>query len=49
MPSEFRRVMFTNNELIEAIHDFNEVSRNKPPPGIILTCSPVSEADTKDR
>ena len=49
MPSEFRRVMFTNNELIEAIHDYNEVSRDKPPPGIILTCTPVSEADTKDR
>ena len=43
MPSEFRRIMFTNNELIEAIHDYNEVSRDKLPPGIILTRTPVSE------
>ena len=42
MPSEFRRIMFTNNELIEAIHDYNEVSRDKLPPGIILTRTPVS-------
>ena len=42
MPSEFRRIMFTNNELIETIHDCNEVSRDKLPPGIILTRTPVS-------
>ena len=45
MPSEFRRVMFTNNELIEAIHDYSEVAEDKLPPGIILTCTPVSEAE----
>ncbi len=49
MPSEFRRVMFTNNELIEAIHDYNEISQDKLPPGIILTCTPVSEAEVAVR
>ncbi len=49
MPSEFRRVMFTNNELIEAIHEYNEISQDKLPPGIILTCTPVSEAEVAVR
>ncbi len=49
MPSEFRRVMFTNNELIEAIHDYNEISRDKLPPGVILTCTPVSQAEVAVR
>ncbi len=37
--------MFTNNELIEAIHDYSKVAEDKLPPGIILTCTPVSEAE----
>ncbi len=41
--------MVTNNELIEAIHDYNEISRDRLPPGIILTCTPVSEADVAVR
>ncbi len=49
MPSEFRRVMFTNNEVIEAIHDYNEISQDKLPPGIILTCTPVSQAEVAVR
>ena len=49
MPSEFRRVMFTNNELIEAIHDYNEISQDKLPPGIILTCTSVSQAEVAVR
>ena len=49
MPSEFRRVMFTNNELIEAIHDYNKISPDKLPPGIILICTPVSEAEVAVR
>ena len=49
MPSEFRRIMFTNNELIEAIHDYNEIAQDKLPPGIILTCTPVSEAEVAVR
>ncbi len=49
MPSEFRRVMFTNNELIEAIHEYNEISQDKLPPGVILTCTPVSEAEVAVR
>ncbi len=49
MPSEFRRVTFTNNELIEAIHDHNLVSRDKLPAGMIVTCKPVSEPDVAVR
>ncbi len=49
MPSEFRRIMFTNNELIEAIHDYNGISQDKLPPGTILTCTPISEADVAVR
>ncbi len=49
MPSEFRRIMFTNNELIEAIHDYNEIAQDKLPSGIILTCTPVSEAEVAVR
>ncbi len=41
--------MFTNNELIEAIQDYNEIAQDKLPPGIILTCTPVSEADVAVR
>ncbi len=49
MRSEFRRIMFTNNELIEAIHDYNEISRDKLPPGIVPTCTPVSRAEVAVR
>ncbi len=49
MPSEFGRVMFTNNDVIEAIHDYNEISQDKLPPDIILTCMPDSEADVAVR
>ena len=49
MPSGFRRVMFTDTGLIEASHDYNEISKDQLPPGINLTCTPVSEADTKER
>ncbi len=49
MPSEFRRIMFTNNELIEAIHDYNMISPDKLPPGVILTCTPVSETEVAVR
>jgi hypothetical protein len=49
MPSEFRRIMFTNNELIEAIHDHNQVSQDKLPRGMIVTCKPVAEADVAVR
>ncbi len=49
MPSEFRRVMFTNDELIDAIHDYYEISQDKLPPGVILTCTPVSEAEVAVR
>ena len=41
--------MLTNNELIEAIHDYNEILQDKLPPGIILTCTPDSEADVAVR
>ncbi len=41
--------MFTNNESIEAIHDYDEVSRDKLPPGTVPTCTPVSQAEVAVR
>ncbi len=44
MPAETRRVIFTKNELIDAIYDYNQVAKKKLPPGMIVSCVPVSEA-----
>ncbi len=44
MPAETRRVIFTRNELIDAIYDYNQVAQKKLPPGMIVSCVPVSEA-----
>lgn len=44
MPAETRRVIFTKNELIEAIYDYNQVAQKKLPPGMVVSCVPVSEA-----
>jgi hypothetical protein len=43
MPSEYRQLLFSNNELIEALYEFNQVARTKLPPGMILSCTPVKE------
>ncbi len=44
MPAETRRVIFTKNELIDAIYDYNQIARKKLPSGMIVSCVPVSEA-----
>ncbi len=44
MPSEFRQVRFSNNELIEAPYEHNRVAQTKLPKGIIVSCTPVAEA-----
>ena len=44
MPAETRRVIFTKNELIEAIYDYNQIAEKKLPPGMVVSCVPVSEA-----
>ena len=43
MPSEFRQVLFSNNELLEALYEFNQVTQTKLPLGMILSCTPVVE------
>ncbi len=44
MPAEFRQILFTNNELIEALYEYNQVAQTKLPQGIIVSCTPVAEA-----
>lgn len=43
MPSETRKIVFSNNELITAINRHNQVSKNKLPKGMITTCKPLSQ------
>lgn len=43
MPSESRQVLFSNNEVIEALYEHNQVSETKLPQGIIVSCTPVAE------
>jgi hypothetical protein len=43
VPSEFRQILFTNNEVIEALYEYNQVVRGKLPPGMIVSCTPVAE------
>ena len=44
MPSEFRQIQFSNNELIEALYEHNRVAETKLPQGMIVSCKPVVEA-----
>lgn len=44
MPSEFRQILFSNNELIEALYEYNQTAQTKLPKGIIVSCTPVAEA-----
>ena len=43
MPAEFRQILFTNNELIEALYEYNQVAQTKLPQGTIVSCTPVAE------
>jgi hypothetical protein len=44
MPSEFRQILFSNNELIEALYEYNQAAEVKLPQGTIVSCTPVAEA-----
>lgn len=49
MPAETRRIIFTKNELIEAIYEHNQIAKKKLPPGMIVSCEAVSEAQVAVR
>jgi hypothetical protein len=43
VPSEFRQIVFSGNELIEALYEYNQVAQTKLPPGMVVSCTPVAE------
>ena len=43
MPSEYRRILFSNIELIEAFHEYSLAGPVKLPQGVIISCTPVAE------
>ena len=43
MPSEFRQILFSNKELIEALYEFDRAAQTKLLQGDILSCPPVEE------
>ena len=43
MPSEFRQILFSNRELIDAIYDYDRAAQTKLLQGDILSCTPVEE------
>ena len=43
MPAEYRQVLFSNNELIQALNGYNQVAQTKLPHGVIISCTPVAE------
>ena len=49
MPAELRQILFSNKELIEALHGHNQVAQNKLPQGTIISCTPVAEDEVAVR
>jgi len=49
VPSEYRQVLFSNNEVIEALYEHNQVAEAKLPRGMIVSCTPVAEVDVAVR
>ena len=43
MPSEFRQILFSNKELIEALCEYNQTAQTRLPQGVIVSCTPVAE------
>ena len=43
MPSEFRQILFSNKELIEALYEYDRAGQTKLLQGDILSCTPVEE------
>ena len=43
MPSEFRQILFSNREIIDALYEYDRTAKSKLLQGDILTCTPVVE------
>jgi len=43
MPSEYRQILFSNKELIDALYEFDRTAQTKLLQGDILSCTPVQE------
>ena len=43
MPSEYRQILFSNRELIDALYEYDRAARTKLLQGDILSCTPVGE------
>ncbi len=43
MPSEFRQILFSNKELIDALYEYDRAAQTKLLQGDILSCTPVQE------
>ena len=46
MPTEIRRLVFSNDELIEALHAYSKTSNEKIPDGKVRTCTVVDDRKT---
>jgi hypothetical protein len=49
LPSEYRQILFSNNEVIEALNEHNQVAKQKLPRGTIASCTPVAEVEVSVR
>ena len=43
MPSEFRQILFSNKELIDALYEYDRTAQSKLLQGDIVSCTPVVE------
>jgi hypothetical protein len=43
MPSEYRQILFSNRELIDALYEYDRAAQTKLLQGDILSCTPVGE------
>ena len=43
MPTEIRRLVFSNDELIEALHAYSKTSNEKIPDGKVRSCTVVDD------
>ena len=46
MPTEIRRLVFSNDELVEALQAYSETSNEKIPEGKVRTCTVVDDRKT---
>jgi hypothetical protein len=43
MPSEYRQILFSNRELIDALYEYDRAAKTKLLKGDILSCTPVGD------